>query len=184
MHAYIHTYIHVCCYFLCSGTGKRFSNQRERVVFLSWIRDSNPEGLWDRIYSRLNARWQTDWTIEDQAKNLKSTAVPMISEHSAHLTQLPFGIHTWLWRYTCLLLLISMIWHRQAIFERKQTSCLPLLNAGFDPRGSLEPNLQQTECPLTNRLNYQGSTWSSEKLEVDSPSLWPASIQPTQPHCI
>ena len=43
--------------------------------------------------------------------------VPMMSEHSAHLTSLPFGFRTWLWRYTCLLLLISMLWHRQAIFE-------------------------------------------------------------------
>ena len=41
----------------------------------------------------------------------------MISKHSAHLTPLPFGICTWLWRYTYLLLFISMLWHRQAIFE-------------------------------------------------------------------
>ena len=45
--------------------------------------------------------------------------VPMISKHSAHLTPLRFGIRTWLWRYTYLLLLISMLWHRQAIFELK-----------------------------------------------------------------
>ena len=43
----------------------------------------------------------------------------MISEHSAHSTPQPFGIRTWLWRYTCLLFLISMLWHRQAIFESK-----------------------------------------------------------------
>ena len=43
----------------------------------------------------------------------------MISKHSAHLTPLPFGIRTWLWRYIYLLLLISMLWHRQAIFESK-----------------------------------------------------------------
>ena len=42
--------------------------------------------------------------------------------------------------------------------NRKETSCLPLLNAGFEPRGSLKPNLQQTECPLTNRLSYLGSS--------------------------
>ena len=29
-----------------------------------------------QIASRLNARWQTDWAIEDQAKNLNSTARP------------------------------------------------------------------------------------------------------------
>ena len=43
----------------------------------------------------------------------------MISKHSAHLTPLPFGIRTWLWWYTYLLLLISILWHRQAIFESK-----------------------------------------------------------------
>ena len=43
----------------------------------------------------------------------------MISKHSAHSTSLPVGFRTWLWRYTCLLLLISMLWHRQAIFESK-----------------------------------------------------------------
>ena len=45
---------------------------------------------------------------------------------------------------------------------------------------SLEPNIQQTECPLINRLSYR---WSSSKLELDSPPLWSASIQPTRPYC-
>ena len=45
--------------------------------------------------------------------------VPMISEHSAHLTALSVDFRTWLWRYTYLLLLSSMLWHRQAIFQSK-----------------------------------------------------------------
>ena len=43
----------------------------------------------------------------------------MISKHSAHSTSLPVGFRTWLWRYTCLLLLISILWHRQAILESR-----------------------------------------------------------------
>ena len=62
--------------------------------------------------------------------------VPMISKHSAHSTSLPVGFRTWLWRYTCLLLLISMLWHRQAIFESKGDKLFPLLNAGFEPKVS------------------------------------------------
>ena len=77
------------------------------------------QGLGHKIASRLNSRLQTDWAIEDQAKTWTRQPVPMISEHSAHSTPQPFGICTWLWRYTCLLLLISMLWHRQAIFESK-----------------------------------------------------------------
>ena len=45
--------------------------------------------------------------------------IPMISKHSANLTPLPFGIRTWLWRDTYLLLFILMLWHRQAVFESK-----------------------------------------------------------------
>ena len=41
------------------------------------------------------------------------------------------------------MLLISMLWHSKRFSNRKERSCLPLLNAGFEPRGSLEPNLQQ-----------------------------------------
>ena len=43
-------------------------------------------------------------------------------EHSAHSTPLPFGFRTWLRRYTCLLLLMSMLWHRQAIFRKGDKS--------------------------------------------------------------
>ena len=45
--------------------------------------------------------------------------VSMICEHSAHLTPLSDDFRIWLWRYTCLLLLISMLWHRQEIFKSK-----------------------------------------------------------------
>ena len=77
------------------------------------------QGLRYLFTSRLNACWQTDWAIEDQAKTWTRQPVPMISKHSAHSTLLPIGFRTWLWRYTYLLLLISMLWHRQAIFESK-----------------------------------------------------------------
>ena len=45
--------------------------------------------------------------------------VPMISEHSAHLTPLSVDFRTWLWRYTYLVLLISMLYQRQALFKSK-----------------------------------------------------------------
>ena len=53
-----------------------FRIERRQVVFLCWMQDTNAEGLWNPIFSRLNASWQTDWAIEDQAKNLNSTARP------------------------------------------------------------------------------------------------------------
>ena len=86
---------------------------------------SSPEcRIWTRgprhqIASRLNARWQTDWAIEDQAKNLNSTARPCDQRAFSHLTSLSVDFRIWLWRYTYLLLLISMLWQRQAIFKSK-----------------------------------------------------------------
>ena len=104
----------------------------------------------------------------------------MISEHSAYSTPQPFGIRTWLWRYTCLLLLISMLWHRQAIFESKGDK-LP-----SSAEGRIR-TYQGLRHQIASRLNARWQTdWAIEdqakKLELDSPSLWSASIQPTRPH--
>ena len=104
----------------------------------------------------------------------------MISEHSAHLTPLSVDFRTWLWRYTYLLLLILMLWHRQAIFESKG-----------DMLSSAAESRIRTRDPrhlFASRLNARWQTdWAIEdqakKLELDSPSLWSASIQPTWPHC-
>ena len=52
-----------------------FRIERRQVVFLHWMQYSN-QGLWNRISCRLNANWQTDWAIQDQAKNLNSIAHP------------------------------------------------------------------------------------------------------------
>ena len=77
------------------------------------------QGLRHQIASRLSDRWKTDWAIDDQAKKTWTRQpVLMISEHSAHSTPMPVGFRTWLWRYTCLLLIL-MLWHRQAIFKSK-----------------------------------------------------------------
>ena len=59
--------------------------------------------------------------------------------------------------HTCALLLILMLCTGKRFSSRKETSCLPLLNAGFDAGKSQTLNRQQTECPLTNRPSYQGS---------------------------
>ena len=102
-----------------------------------WHRQAIFESKGDKLSSSAEGRFRTqrvsdtyssaDWMPADKPtelsriklKTLTRQPVPMISKHSAHLTPLPFGIRTWLWRYTYLLLLISMLWHRQAIFESK-----------------------------------------------------------------
>ena len=115
LHTYIHTYTHTCLL----GTGKRYSNLKEtsclpllKAGFEPKVSDTYSPADWmpaDKPTELSRIKLKT-WTRQP---------VPMISKHSAHSTSLPFGFRTWLWRYTCLLLSISMLWHRQAIFESK-----------------------------------------------------------------
>ena len=107
------------------------------LISMLWHRQAIFESKGDKLSSSAEGRIRTqrvsdpyspaDWMPADKPTELSRIKlktwtrqpVPMISKHSAHLTPLPFGIRTWLWRYTYLLLLISMLWHRQAIFESK-----------------------------------------------------------------
>ena len=154
-----------CFYDHTSGPNR--SNERVWVLF-SKIHISSKTTL-------------TDWAIEDQAKiTWTRQPVPMISEHSAHSTPLPFGIRTWLWRYTCLLL-ISMLALTQASdfrIERRHVVFLCWMQ-GSNPEGLWNQ--------ISSRLNARWQTdWAIEdqakKLELGSPSLWSASMQPTRPH--
>ena len=79
----------------------------------------------------------------------------MISEHSSHLAPLLVDFRTWLWRYTCLLLLISMFWHRQAILKSKGDKLCSSAECGIWTRG---PRHQ-----FTSRLNSRWQTdWAIE----------------------
>ena len=78
---------------------------------------------------------------------------------------------------SCLLLLISMVWYRQAIFESKGDK----LSSSAESRIRTHQGLRHQ---IASRLNAHWQTdWAIEdqakKLELDSPSLWSASIQPT-----
>ena len=113
--------IHICCcLFRYPGTGMRFSNRKETSC-LPLLNTGFEPGE-----SQTPIRQHTECLLTNRlsfrGSSLKTWTwqpVTMISKHSAHLTPLQFGIRTWLWRYTYLLLLISMLWHRQAIFESK-----------------------------------------------------------------
>ena len=79
-HTYIHTYragwlshlaltIYMCAIvnFDALAQASDFRIERRLVVCFGKCR-IRTQGLWNRLSSRLNARWQTDWAIEDQAK--------------------------------------------------------------------------------------------------------------------
>ena len=78
-----------------------------------------------------------------------------------------------------LWLLISMLWHKQAIFKSKGDKLSSSAECRFEPRVS------DTKSPAdwmpadkpTELSRIKLKTWTRQ------PSLWSASIQPTWPHC-
>ena len=60
-------YIFVVVNFDAQAQASDFRIERKQVVFLCWKQNSNPEGFRHLFASRLNACWQTNWAIEDQA---------------------------------------------------------------------------------------------------------------------
>ena len=99
------------------------------------MQDSKLGSLRHQIANKLNAHLQTVWAIEDKAKTWTQQPVPIMREHSIHLISLPIGFPTWLWRYTCLLLLMLMLWHRQAIFESRGDNLSPSAECRNKGRG-------------------------------------------------
>ena len=139
--------------------GGDLSNRKET----SCVHLLNAGFVWTRgprhqIASRLNARWPTDWAIEDQAKNLNSTARPYDQRAFSPLD--PTG--SWL-SHLALAIYIFVVVDFDALaqasdiqIERRQVVFLCWMQ-DLNP-GSQTPNRQQTECPLTNRLSYRGSS--------------------------
>ena len=104
-------------FYVCSGTGKRFSKRKEMCCIFLLNAGFEPESLEPN-------QSPADWTFADKPTELSRIQLKLelngpVSEHSAHSTPLPVGFRTSLWRYTCLLLVISKLWHTQAIFESK-----------------------------------------------------------------
>ena len=108
------------------------------------------QGLRHQIASRLNARWQTDWAIEDQAKNLNLTARPY--DQRAFNPLDPTAVwHSHLALAIYMFVVVSFDALAQASdirIERRQVVFL-CWRQDSNPSGSQTPNRQQTECSLT-----------------------------------
>ena len=123
--------IHVAwCLIWLIGDGEVILNPNEtgsRPQFAHKVSGTKSPAMLDGTLTEL-------WSIK--LKIWTQQTAPMISEHSAHSTQLLLWFHPWLWQYTYLLVLILMHWQQKIDIESKkmETSCLPLLNGGFEPK--------------------------------------------------
>ena len=116
------------------------------------------QGIRHLFASRLNACWQTDWAIEDQAKNLNSTARPYDQQAFSPLDLTA----SWL-SHLALAIYMFVVVNFEALaqasdirIERGQVVFLCWMQDS-NPRYQT-PIRQQTECLLTNRLSYRGSS--------------------------
>ena len=87
-------------------------------------------------------------------------------------------IHTYI--HTCLLLLISMLWHRQTIFESKGDKLSSSAECRIRTWKSQDIYSPTDWMPTHKPIELSRI---KQKLEVNSPSLWWASIQSTWLHC-
>ena len=137
-----------------------------------------------RIWTRVpNTKSPTDWMLADKTTELSRIKlktwtrqpVPMISEHSAHLTPLSVDFRTWIRRYTYLLLLISMLWHRQAIFKSKGDKLCSSAECRIwtrDPRHQIASRLNarwQTDWAIEDQAKNLNSTASPYDQRAFSP---------------
>ena len=77
-HTHSRTYIHICLLLIPMVWNRQanFESKGDKLFSSAECR-IRTQGLRHQIANRLNARWQTDWAIEDQAKkNLNSTVHP------------------------------------------------------------------------------------------------------------
>ena len=156
-HLALAIYIFVVVNFDALAQASDIQIERRQVVFLCWMQDYT-RGPRHQNASRLNARWQTHWAIEDQAKNLNSTARP----HDQGAFSPLDPTVSWL-SHLALVIYIFVVVNFDALaqasdiqIERTQVVFLCWMQ-DLNP-GPQTPNRQQTECSLTNRLNYRGSS--------------------------
>ena len=158
-HNYIYIYIYICLLLISMLWHRQaiFKSKGDKLCSSAECR------IWTRgprhqIASRLNARWQTDWAFEDQAKNLNSIARPYdqrafspLDPTVSWLSHLALAIYMFVVVNFDALAQASdiQIGRRQVVFLCYMQDLNP---------GSQTPNRQQTECSLTNWLSYRGSS--------------------------
>ena len=157
---------HTCLLMLISMLWHRqaiFESKGDKLSSSAESRIRTHQELRHQIASRLNAHWKTDWAIEDQAKNLNSTARPYDQRAFSPLDPTAVWLsHLALAIYMFVDINFDALAQASDIrIERRQVVFL-CWEQDLNPSGSQTPNRQQTECPLTNRLSYRGSsirTW-------------------------
>ena len=158
---YLHTYIHTCLLLLISIVWHRqaiFESKGDKLSSAAECR-IRTQGLRHLFASRLNAHWQTDWAIEDQAKNLNSTARPYDQQAFCPLDLTASWLsHLALAIYRFVVVNLDALAQASDIRIERRQVVFRCWMQDSNPMSQNTPIRQQTECLLTNRLSYRGSS--------------------------
>ena len=122
-------------------------------------------GLRHQIASRLNAHWQTDWAIEDQAKNLNSTARPYDQRAFSPLdSTASWPLHL------ALAIYMFIVVNFDALYALYVILCHYFIRECNDRSGCLSKHCRW----ISNCLGYQIS------YEFDFHKIWPYDLMMVQ----
>ena len=119
-----------------------FESKGDKLSSSAECRIRTHQGLRHQIASRLNARWQTDWAIEDQAKNLNSTARRYDQRTFSPLEPIAVWHSQLALAITCYF--INSLWLNDAMWRDKHVSTLPQVKACC----LMEPSHYPNQCWL------------------------------------
>ena len=142
----------VCwCQFWCTGNREVVSNRKDTSCLPLLNAVFQP-----RVPNRLNARWHTHLIIDDQAKNSISRPYDQRAFTSLDPTAdmaSPLALAIYMSIGADFDALATGKWYRIEMRQVVFLCCMQDSNPV-----SFEPNVQQTECPLTNQLSCRGSS--------------------------
>ena len=162
--------IYVCCYwFWCSDTGKRFSNRIETSCLpllnaafeAATYKTPNRQQTVCPHTNRLSYRGSNK-KLELNFPSLSWVDIiqPTLFHCRSAFVSGSGDMHVYCW-FWCS-------GTNKRFSNRKEKSCIPLLNSVFEAGKSEIPNRQHTECPLTNRLGYRGSSQNMPTFDANS----------------
>ena len=140
------------------GIDKSFS-KRKRTSCLPLL-----NRVFERWNSKTSIRQQTECppinrlSYLESNKNLNSIAPPYEQRAFSLLNPADGWLSHHALAIYMFVLLISMLWHRQAIFESKENWLSSSTECRIRTWKSHTYICQHTECPFTNRLSYRGSS--------------------------
>ena len=134
IHTYVNTYIYFVWFWMCSGTEKWLLFERRKVAFF-WRDHVSNLASQEPTLRQTECPIQTEGAIEDQAKNLNSTAHPDDERTFIHICGL-----------------ILMLWQKETHLTHKKDRYIIVYRAGIEL--STSRLRQHRQLPVVQHVRF------------------------------